>query len=430
MTAKRFAASLLIALPLILSCRSDDSLNPPAIDDPMFRRYVSMGNSITAGFQSAGITDSTQQRAYPVLLALAMGTTFNIPSFNNNAVLGNGCPPPLNNNVTQTRVGPPPPTGCSIRVTTDQPINNVAFPGATVAELLSNLGAPPSATDVYKQFILGGRTEVELMKALDPTFVSVFIGANDVLGSFLDTNPGNPALITSEATFIAKYDSVLDAIESEGARAVLVSVPDITTIPYANMGAIWFCLKNGNGAGGNCGAPFPNQDPTLAGIPTFTVNANCAPVPPAGGGISVLVPWPIGLTKLSTAVGGTPASIDCSVDNEVITATELGAAATALAAYNAHISSEAQARGMAYFDINLALGALVANGTIPRFPNIAPALVGQSVGFGPMFSLDGFHPSSAAHQLIADSLASVINAAYGTTLPVPVCGTVTCPPIN
>jgi len=32
-------------------------------------------------------------------------------------------------------------------------------------------------TDVYKQFILGGRTELELMQRLHPTFVSVFIGA-------------------------------------------------------------------------------------------------------------------------------------------------------------------------------------------------------------------------------------------------------------
>lgn len=427
MIAKRFAASLLIALPLVMSCHSDDSLNPPDIANPMFRRYVSMGNSITAGLQSGGINDSTQQRAYPVLLAAAMGTTFNIPSFNNNAVLGNGCPPPLNNNVTQTRVGPLPPTGCSLRVTTDQPLNNVGMPGATVAELLTNLGAPPSATDIYKQFILGGRTEVELMKSLNPTFVSVWIGSNDAVGTFLSVNPGDPAEVTDPATFTVKFDSVLDAIQSEGARAVLLSVPNPTLVPYASMGAIWFCLKNGNGQGGNCGAPFPDQDPTLAGIPTFTVNANCAPVPPTGGGISILVPWPVGLTKLNTAVGGTPAEIDCSVDAEVVTAAELTNLVTATAAYNAHIASEAQARGFAYWDVNPTFAALVANGTIPQFPDIAPALLGQSVGFGPMFSLDGFHPSSAAHRLVADSVASAINTTYGTSLPVPVCGTVTCP---
>ncbi|MBK9690755.1 MAG: hypothetical protein IPO73_03550 [Gemmatimonadetes bacterium] len=44
-----------------------------------------------------------------------------------------------------------------------------------------------------------------------------------------------------------------------------------------------------------------------------------------------------------------------------------------------------------------------------------------------MFTLDGVHPSALAHQIVADSLASVINATYGTSLPVPVCGTVSCP---
>jgi hypothetical protein len=35
--------------------------------------------------------------------------------------------------------------------------------------------------------------------------------------------------------------------------------------------------------------------------------------------------------------------------------------------------------------------------------------------------------SSVAHRLMADSVASIINQHYGTNLPVPVCGTVSCP---
>jgi hypothetical protein len=157
------------------------------------------------------------------------------------------------------------------------------------------------------------------------------------------------------------------------------------------------------------------------------VNANCAPP----GGVNVLVPWPTGLQKVSTAIGGTPASIDCSVDAEVITAAETVNLATAVATYNAHISAEAAARGFAYLDVNPILNALVANGTIPRFPNIAGAPVGQPVTFGPIFSLDGFHISSTAQRLVADSVASTINQHYGTSLPVPVCadqgGTANCP---
>ena len=56
----------------------------------LFIRYVAMGNSITAGFQSAGINDSLQARAYPVLLAQRAGATFNYP-----AVSMPGCPRPF-----------------------------------------------------------------------------------------------------------------------------------------------------------------------------------------------------------------------------------------------------------------------------------------------------------------------------------------------
>jgi lysophospholipase L1-like esterase len=418
MQIKRLLTSLLVALPLLAGCRTDEKLNAPAVGDALFRRYVSLGNSITAGFQSAGINDSTQQRSYAVLLGKAMGTSFNYPRLN-----GRGCPPPFLNNVTQARVGGGTAGTCDLRVPINGTINNLAVPGARVTELLSNFGVPVSSSNALTTFFLGGKTQLQRMAEARPTLVSVWIGNNDVLGALTSqSNPGNPALITPLNLFTAQYDSVLDAIEASGAKAALISVADVTVIPYASRAAIWYCLKNGG-----CPPPLPPQNPALAGIPTFTVNVNCAPVPPAGGGLAILVPWTIGLAKVSAAAGGTPTSINCSVDNEVVTTAELTGLATAVAQFNAHIQAEATSRGMAYFDINPALGVLVGNGTIPPFPDISGALTGNPVTFGPMFTLDGVHPSSTAHRLVADSLASVINQQFGTTLPVPVCGTVTCP---
>jgi len=430
MFLKRSLASLLVALPLLASCRADDKLNSPNVLDPMFRRYVSVGNSITAGFQSGGINDSTQVRAYPNLLAMAMGTPFNLPLFATHPQLGKGCPPPIDVNSVNPphRVGNGSGGGCSLRVPVSGFVNNVAFPGAEVAELLDNMADQPSATDVYKQFILGGRTEVELMQALQPTFVSVWIGANDVLGALLSPNPGDPAAVTDPNAFATSYTQVLDAIEATGARAVLVSVPNVTVIPYASSAAIYWCLKNGDGQGGDCPAPFPPRNPLLQNLAGFTVDPNCAPVPPAGGGINVLVPWTIALTKLATAAGGGNATLDCSVDNEVITPQEAGNIVAAVTAYNQHIQTEATNRGYAYFDINGPLNAALADSLlIRRFPDFVPALGGGNVTFGSYFSLDGFHPSSLANQAIADGIAAAINAHYGTSLPVPVCGAVTCP---
>ncbi|MBK9690754.1 MAG: SGNH/GDSL hydrolase family protein [Gemmatimonadetes bacterium] len=321
MQIKRLVSTLLVALPVLAGCRTDEKLNAPDVLDPIFQRYVSMGNSITAGYMSAGINDSTQKRSYAVLLGAAMGTSFNYPRLN-----GRGCAPPFTNNVTQARVGGGTSTTCDLRVPLEGTLNNTAVPGARVQELLSNFGVPVSSSNALTTFFLGGKTQIQRMTEAQPTFVTVWIGNNDVLGSLTSSaNPGNPALVTPLNTFTAQYDSVLDAIEATGARAALVTVGDVSVIPYASKGAIWYCLKNGG-----CPAPLPPQDPTLAGIPTFTVNVSCAPVPPAGGGLSILVPWTVGLTKLSTAIAGFPATIDCSVDNEVVTSAELTGLVTAV----------------------------------------------------------------------------------------------------
>ena len=84
-----------------VGCFDDDNnrvLGPTP--DALFRSYVALGNSITAGWQSNGINDSTQRRAYPVLLATQMDTRFAYPS-----LAGRGCNPPIANFLTQARVG-------------------------------------------------------------------------------------------------------------------------------------------------------------------------------------------------------------------------------------------------------------------------------------------------------------------------------------
>jgi lysophospholipase L1-like esterase len=410
-------------LAVLAGCAEDETLKPPDTPvpsgGPLFQRYVAMGNSITAGVQSAGINDSTQSRSYAALVAAAMGTSFTIPRLNMP-----GCPPPFLNNVSQTRVnlpGLPPATGttCYLRQTNLTP-NNVGVPFARVIEALDNLAQPHSRANALTLLFLGGRTQVEAMAEQNPTFVSLWIGNNDALGPLTNLeNPGRLDSLTPVNTFTAQYAQILDAIEAEGAEAILLSVADVSVIPYASRGATYWCIKNLPA----CGV-FPAAFP-----PTFTVNNNCAPdaAIPGSKGDSVLVPWPIGVPRIAAAAAGSNTTIDCSVDTDVVTATEYAGLRNAVAGYNAFIQSEATARGFAYLDVNIALGAAVIAGVIPPFPDLSAALGGGNVGFGPFFSLDGVHPSTVAHRVVADSVASVINQKYGTTLPVPVCAAITCP---
>src|SRR5581483_7585130 len=127
------------ALGLLAGCRADEALNPPPTPagGALFQRYVSMGNSITAGFQSAGINDSTQHESYAWLFARQVGASdFILPSLR-----GGQCSP-LRNNVTQQKVETTP---ICFRTNPSVPyVSNVAVPGARVLEQITNIPGPPT----------------------------------------------------------------------------------------------------------------------------------------------------------------------------------------------------------------------------------------------------------------------------------------------
>src|SRR6478672_13725223 len=92
-------ALLLGAVAAFAACSSNDTIFGLTAVNPIFASYVALGNSITAGYQSGGINDSTQKQSYAVLLAKQMNTRFAYPSLKMP-----GCPPPVNNLLTQSRV--------------------------------------------------------------------------------------------------------------------------------------------------------------------------------------------------------------------------------------------------------------------------------------------------------------------------------------
>src|SRR5213080_3887489 len=84
MTHGRFFVAGGLSLALLAgACHEDElfsPLPPQYAGGAMFQRYVAMGNSITAGFQSGGFNDSTQQQSYVGLVACKMGSPFYYPS--------------------------------------------------------------------------------------------------------------------------------------------------------------------------------------------------------------------------------------------------------------------------------------------------------------------------------------------------------------
>lgn len=411
-TTKRLMAALGTVF-IAAACSNDALFHNPTEDpvNPLFTRYVSMGNSITAGYQSGGINDSTQVQGYPVLLARQMQTPFFVPLLNKP-----GCTPPIVNVFKGTVVPGPTVNGCALLKTQNPPppyYNNVAVPGAASEDPLSNI-APGAGPNPLTTFFLGGKTQLQAMAAVKPTFVTVWIGNNDVLTAATDTgNAGNPAEITSPAVFNARYDSILNAIDATPAsgHGVLIGAVDVAAIPYFSYGQVYFAIKN-----------------TTANFPaTFVVLPTCAPsalAPGIGVGDTTLVPFRYGATLLAKAQLGIVDTLDCADDHN-ITPSELANIHATVLAYDTHIATVAAGRGYAFFDPNAALGALRADTSkVVIFPHFPKTATDTSAGvvqrpFGSAFSRDGVHPSQATQILIADSLASKINAKYGTTLRLP-----------
>jgi lysophospholipase L1-like esterase len=408
-TTKQYLAALGILLGAA-AC-NNDVLFHNVSEDPvnsLFTRYAALGNSITAGFQSAGINDSTQKQAYPVLLARQMHTPFFQPLLNKP-----GCPPPFTNVFTQARLAGGTSTTCLLREAQNPAppyINDVAVPGATASSPTNNL-APGSNSNTLTTILLGGLTQIGMLHRIQPTFITVWIGNNDVLGAATDqTHPGDSLEVTDTATFKAEYQAMLDSIDAIGSvkGGVLIGVADVTQIPYASLGAVYLQLKLTK----------------LAALPSFQVDPSCAPSASGGVGDSSLVPFFYGLGLIAAAQAnpaGGPFVLNCGTDNLVITKPEFVKLHKSVVAYNAYISAQATARGYAFFDPNLALGALKADTTqVAFFPHAPPDPRATTAPFGLAFSFDGVHPSASTHKLVANTLIGVINAKYGTSLaPIP-----------
>ncbi|HEU0013158.1 MAG TPA: SGNH/GDSL hydrolase family protein [Longimicrobium sp.] len=402
--------AVLAGLPLALAaCAEDDaSIVGPGAGGPLFNRYVAIGNSITAGFQSGGINDSTMMRSYAYLLAERMGTEFNVPFLS-----GAACPAPLSAPFT---TAPTPPAGATCYRDSPLPrvLNNVAVPGENIADLLTVPASSRGSVYLLHSLFLGSqRTQLQAAALVEPTFFTMWIGNNDALNAAVRADT---TLLTTAAAFTSRVASVgaqMDALRPQG--GVVIGVVNPNVIPLIQPGAFFYLAYQGAVAAGQ---PSPFGRPVLA---------DCAPGTPGG---STLVS--LAITQATTAQ--VPAiSCDASLNPFTLTTQERDAIANRVTAYNTALQAEATARGWLYYDPNTLLTPFLADpNAIRKCQALATATTAAqlqaavqttcpspspSVGFGTLISHDGVHPSTAAHALIANALAAAINARYGTTLP-------------
>ncbi|KAA5827273.1 G-D-S-L family lipolytic protein [Algibacter amylolyticus] len=225
-----------------------------------FSTYVSIGNSLTAGFTDNALFKASQENSFPNILsqkfAMIGGGDFNQPLTNDNfggiALGGNrileprlvttgGAPVSL-----ESVIGP-------VTVTTDValnnptgPFNNMGVPGAKSFHLLapgygniSGLLTDPATANPYFVRMTGTTPDASILQlamAQTPTFFSLWIGNNDVLGYATTggdgTNPITPVDGAPGVGFTQTYGALIATLTAGGAKGVIANIPYVTDIPH------------------------------------------------------------------------------------------------------------------------------------------------------------------------------------------------------
>jgi len=494
---KNFKWLLFASLSIsVAACSDDDS--DSATEAPIsagaadFSKYVALGDSFAAGYSDNGLFKKGQENSYPNILAQQFATVgggaFNVPYMNDNLgglLFGGNANPAFGKrvylqgflNATTPNIIPVPGTSTTeVFAHLTGPFNNLGVPGAKSFHLLApgygnpaGLATVPATANPYFVRFASSTTASVISDALaqNPTFFSLWIGGNDVLG--YATNGGVPTSqdpvsgndITPPATFEFAYNQLITQLTAGGRKGVIANLPYINTLPFfttvpynpvpldaatANqlntqlLGPVKQILTAyGQGdrlvtltAGSSNPLLIKDESLTDLSVQIATALTN-AGIPPTQAGLmgslygqarhakksTQATDFVLLTTRaiIGTSQAGVPAPFNTVgvtyplPDNRVLTATEVAEIKVATDAYNTVIKNAATSNGLAFVDTYAIMNQLL-NGGI-RFGNHQ---VSASFITGGAFSLDGVHPSARGYSLIANKFLEAINSTYGSNI--------------
>lgn len=271
----RYILIALITSVLVMGCEQEVAeLTPPeeiTSGEPGsadFTMFVSLGNSLTAGFQGGALFTEGQDNSFPAIMAkqfalVGENNEFNQPDINS----VNGYNSTYSNpggGVFRGRLilfdpdGPGPKTPVPAPAGTpgmpapyndvsaaDVPgaysgnkaeLNNFGVPGILLSHVdLAAIGHPSTGNPYYARFatVPGTSTILEDAIAKSPTFFSFWLGNNDVLG-YATTGGVGTVPMTDPGAFEDDYTDAIEQLLAVGAntKGVVATIPDVTTIPF------------------------------------------------------------------------------------------------------------------------------------------------------------------------------------------------------
>jgi lysophospholipase L1-like esterase len=415
---------------LFLAVAGALALGPGALAQT-FHKYVALGDSLTAAVEGGCIVARHQNHSYPKVIADQIGITdFQQPIVNEKALssplTGTACLGPIVSG-TSISAGPVSQMGAPANLTLARPYDNLGIAGANTADLVDLKTANPTgntanqnAALVLRNFPGGpfaGKSAVDEANLLNPDFVTVWIGNNDVLGAALSGVAVDNVTLTSVSTFTTKYTAVITGLKASGRTIAVLNIPDVTAIPFTTtippvvvnpatrqpvlIGGNTVPLLGSRTTTGCSTAPCPIPSGTLVTLGASALLSQGIGIPTALGGTGVGLPdGSVGATGLSQGV--------------LLYPDEVAAIRTRTAELNGVIASVASANGAILVDINSIFNDIKANGY-----TIGGVTVDARFLQGGLFSADGFHASNIGYAVVADEIIKAVNAAKSTDIPEP-----------
>lgn len=395
MHARRIAltAALTAAFVFDLGPSITSDLRTAQAGSMLLRRTVVVGDSILAGFGDGGLRRDGamgQRNSAPRLITRRAGVNLPQPLMS-----APGFPPPyrmrdkdgdrqLDRGDVVRRAG-----GIGFRARSAKRVHNLAVPGESVDSVFDEIDASriaqrlasgdPDGRDIMKFAILGlplrveGMSQVRRAREIQPSFIIVWLGNNDVLDMATSTNP--TAVDLTPAQFGARYRRLLDALADSGAPMAVLNLPDVTQIAALRRaaGEVTQCRRSDGKV-----APVAAED-----LLPLDLDVGTLPVPSCG---------------------------------HVLDGDERVAIRRTVQAFNAEIAA-------AIDEVEIRRGVAVARiDAFGLFDSIAASgydvrgdgrLVLGTRYLGGIFGLDGVHPTRTGHAIIANAVLDAIQSRFG-----------------
>jgi lysophospholipase L1-like esterase len=373
----------------------------PVVAQVDFTNYVALGDSVTAGFTSASMMDWYQDRSYPAVLAHQAGAAVfeqpyvSVPGIGPIYELVSLAPTPV---IQPVGLAP----GMPYNYEYPYPYNNLGIPTATLYDMIFQTGDLTNLEQgnfdtVFFDIVLrnGVNTALEFAIGAQPTFLTVWIGNNDVLGAVLAGTPIDGITMTPVEFFAGLYGNAIGALATNTtADIVLINIPYLTEIPFVtsvdpyvdipDLGR-WYLMADTG--------PLTDDDFLTLGAGALIAQGYGLPGGP---------PLPDNLDIFT----GEPGVVLRAAEVEMINHQIDG--------LNAAIDQTAAAFGYPVFDVNELFSDIASGAFVPTYGG---ATLSTDFLLGGIFSYDGIHPQRIGSALIADQLIQFINAEFGSEIP-------------